>query len=50
MLPKASAPLLLFGAREVDKHHTIRITDALISAVRACVNCGIESLTVKNAI
>jgi hypothetical protein len=44
MLPKASALLLLFGTGEVDKHPTTRITDNLLSAVRACSNSGIENV------
>lgn len=40
MLPKASAPLLLFGAREVP---TTQVTDLLLSA-QPCPNCGTVSL------
>ncbi len=30
--------------RAVGKHHTARITDVLLSAARACSNCGIENV------
>ena len=36
--------LLLFGTREVDRHSTTRVTDVLLSAARACSNCGIENV------
>jgi len=30
--------------REVGKHSTTRVTDNLLSAARACSNCGIENV------
>jgi hypothetical protein len=36
--------LAVCSVREVDKHPTTRITDNLLSAVRACSNRGIENV------